>query len=77
VTEVEALVRRADLSRERKIEILRRWEQDERALEVAADENMGGDHPASRLQQVRAALRSLGSEGDPDRGAPTKHGGGA
>ncbi len=36
---------REDLSREQKIEILRRWAYDARQLEVAEEENMGGQQP--------------------------------
>jgi hypothetical protein len=71
-----AVVGREDLSRPQKIEILRRWEQDARALEVAAEENMGGERTGSVLQQVREALRALGAGQGPRRAAPTKHGGG-
>jgi hypothetical protein len=74
--DVEELVRRDVLSRPRKIEVLRRWEQDARDLQVAADENMAGDDSASLLQRIHEALRALGADPDPDRGAPTKHGGG-
>jgi hypothetical protein len=72
----EAVVSRDDLPRWKKIEILRRWEQDARALEVADDENMSGESSGDLLQQVREALRALGADRDPDRGAPTKQGGG-
>jgi hypothetical protein len=73
-----AVVQREDLSRTRKIEILRRWEQDARALEVADEENMGGERTVtvSVLQEVREALRALGAGQGPRRAAPTKHGGG-
>jgi hypothetical protein len=49
---------REDLSREQKIEILRRWAYDARQLEVAEEENMGGQQP-DILDQVLRALHTL------------------
>lgn len=51
-----------DISREQKIQILRRWEYEARSLEVAQDENMMGG-TSSRLAEVLDALHSLGEEG--------------
>jgi hypothetical protein len=56
------VVRSEEVSREQKIQILRRWEYEARALEVAQDENMMGG-PGSRLAEVLDALHSLGARG--------------
>jgi hypothetical protein len=76
-----AVVRAGHLSREQKIEILRRWEYDARELQVADDENMAseklvGENAGDLLQEVRAALRELDADSEPGRPNPTKHGGG-
>lgn len=62
----------ADLTRERKLALLRAWEEDARALEVAADENMPGRE--SKLSRIRRALLRLG-DAEPAGERPTKHGG--
>jgi len=62
------------LSRQQKIEILRRWELDARALQRATDENMGGGEPPL-LDEVNRALMMLdplNSAPDPFGAAPTK-----
>ena len=69
-----------DLTREQKIEILRKWEYEARELGVAEEENMSGG-PPNRLGEVLEALSALGDDmGDEmegDRTAPpTKQGGG-
>jgi hypothetical protein len=63
-----------ELSREQKINILRRWEYDVRELEVAEEEGMKGPKLVS-LDDVLRALRSLGAPADTERSAPTKQGG--
>jgi hypothetical protein len=70
----EDVVRKSDLSRDQKIQILRRWEYDARELQVAEEESMSGPQTTS-LDAVLAALRSLGAAADIDRAAPTKQGG--
>lgn len=55
----------ANLSRQQKIEILKRWESDARLLMVASEENMQGGEP-QQLQAVQAALRAL--DAAPDEG---------
>ena len=65
-----------DLSRDQKIEILRRWEYDMRELQVADEEGM----PATAAQPVTLdavlnALRALGESSEVERSAPTKQGG--
>ncbi|MBI4524383.1 MAG: hypothetical protein HY695_11305 [Deltaproteobacteria bacterium] len=68
------LLQREDLSREQKIEILKRWEYDARELQVAEEENMTGPQRVN-LDDVLKALRGLGVSADSDRSAPTKQGG--
>lgn len=70
----EELVMNEELSREQKIEILRRWEYDVRELQVAEEENMPGPQPIA-LDRVLKALRSLDAPSGPDDAAPTKQGG--
>jgi len=62
------------LTREQKIEILKRWEYDARELEVATEENMAGSN-SSCLQDIIKALDELGYDPDLDRDPPTKQGG--
>jgi hypothetical protein len=62
------------LSREQKVEILRRWEYDVRELQVAEAEGMEGPQPVT-LDAVLRALRVLGAPADIERSAPTKQGG--
>lgn len=63
-----------DLSREQKIEILRRWEYDVRELQVAEEENMPGRSPVA-LDEILQALRELGASIDTEHSPPTKQGG--
>jgi hypothetical protein len=63
-----------ELSRQQKIEIMRRWEYDVRQLQVAEEESMEGPQPVT-LKAVLRALRAIGAPADPDRSAPTKQGG--
>jgi hypothetical protein len=46
-----------ELSREQKIEILRRWEQDARLMEVAEEENMPGPQPKPAPADSRRSAR--------------------
>ena len=62
-----------DLTREQKIEILRRWEYDARELQVASEENMPGNN-SDLLDLVLEALNSLGVFSE-ECDAPTKQGG--
>lgn len=68
------VVQAAGIPRDRKIEILRRWEYDVREQEVAQEENMTGSMPVA-LSHVLDALNSLGSEHDAENAPPTKQGG--
>jgi len=65
-----------ELERNQKVDILRRWEYDLRELQVATEENMGGEPSAAAmadlLSQVSAALRRLDAGDDPDTTASTK-----
>ena len=70
----QELLANDELSREQKIEILRRWEYDARQLQVADEESMEGPQPVT-LEAVLQALRAIGTPSDPDRSAPTKQGG--
>lgn len=49
------------LSKDQKIEILKRWELDARALQRATDESMGGGEPP-QLDEVNRALLMLDPE---------------
>lgn len=65
------------LSREQKIERLRRLGYDVRLRLVASEEGMtgrGDGEPAALLARVQDALRALGAEEDPGGGTATKQG---
>ena len=65
-----------ELSREQKIEMLRRWEYDLRELQVADEESMTAPRPERvTLDAVLQALRAVGAPADLERSAPTKQGG--
>lgn len=51
----------AQLKREQKIEILRRWAYDAKELETASDENMTAVHGFDHLEEVLKALHQLGA----------------
>lgn len=62
------------LSREQRIDILKRWELDARSLQRASDESMGGGEPPL-LDEVNKALLELDPKGqisDQFGKAPTK-----
>ncbi len=63
-----------DLSHQQKIEILRRWEYDERELQVAEEENMAGG-PSDMLDEILRALHELGAGVDTEHSPLTKQGG--
>jgi uncharacterized protein YaiL (DUF2058 family) len=73
--EPEQVASAADLSREQKIEILRRWEYDARLLQVADEESMTGPG-ADLLRRIHQALHTLGFYPDPDKTGATKTGAG-
>ena len=55
----EDLLERDELTREQKIEILRRWKFDALQLQVAEEENMGSEQPSDILDRVLQALNAL------------------
>lgn len=70
--EPEKVLEHPTLSRDQKIEILRRWQYDANELEVASEEGMSGGEP-SLVRRVAKALTQL--DGHAERaGGPTKHG---
>ncbi len=48
-----------ELTREQKIEVLRRWKFDALQLQVAEEENMGSEEPSDILDRVLQALHAL------------------
>ena len=69
------IVAHPDLSRSRKLRMLRQWEQEARVVAVAQEEGMtsGGD---SMLGRIRRAIGALSPDGDDEiPPAPTKHAG--
>jgi len=60
-----------ELSREQKIDILQRWEEDATALEVAEEEGMPGPQP-KLLQPIRDALHALNYWPDTEHSSPSK-----
>ncbi len=62
------------LTREQKIEILRRWAYDASELAVAEEEGMIGGEP-SQLAQILSVLDSLAGGYDVEHRPPTKQGG--
>jgi hypothetical protein len=74
--EPQRVVEDNSLSRDQKIEILRRWEYDIRELQVADEEGMTAPkpHPVT-LESIFASLRILGAPPDLEHAAPTKQGG--
>ena len=72
----EEVVANKELTREQKIEILRRWEYDVRELQVADEESMTAPRPEPiTLDAVLKALRQLDAAADVEHSAPTKQGG--
>ncbi len=71
----EDVLQRDELTREQKIEILRRWEYDALELQVADEENMGSEQSSDILDRVLQALRALNAGPDSEHSPPTKHGG--
>jgi hypothetical protein len=62
----EEVLKSDELSREQKIEILRRWEFDARELQVAEEENMIGTN-ADILGQIMRALLQLDEKSEVER----------
>ncbi len=70
----EEVLLREDMTREQKIEVLRRWAYDAGQLQVAEEENMAGQE-SDILDQICRALHALDAWLDTEHSAPTKHGG--
>lgn len=70
----EEVLEAEDISRAQKIEILRSWGYDARALQVAEEENMTGP-TIVMLDRIINALRKLDAELSRESSPPTKHGG--
>ncbi len=60
----QAVLQDSDLSRDEKVEKLRRWGHDAREIETANNEGMGGVVTPSNLPAVQQALRQLGATED-------------
>jgi hypothetical protein len=69
--EPEAVISDATLSREQKIEILRRWEYDSRLLQVAEEEGMEGVSN-DLLARIRDALHKLDFWPDTEQAGQSK-----
>jgi DNA-directed RNA polymerase alpha subunit len=67
----QEVVSSQELLRAQKIEILRRWEQDARSMEVAQEESMPGPQP-KLLQPIRDALHALNYFPDTEHLSPSK-----
>ena len=61
-----------ELTRNQKIEILRRWEYDARQLEVAEEEAGMAVRRPDMFDRVVQALHTLGAERDTEHTPPTK-----
>ncbi|MCZ6741718.1 MAG: hypothetical protein O7D27_06105 [Alphaproteobacteria bacterium] len=61
-----------ELTRNQKIEILRRWEFDARALEMAEEEAGTAILGPEMFDRVVQALHALDAERDTEHGPPTK-----
>lgn len=67
----EALLQQDNLSRDQKIEILRRWEYDASEVCVAVEEGMPGGE-SDLLRRIMLALNQLASSIDVERSGPSK-----
>ena len=70
--ESEEVVDSDELTRDQKIEILRRWEYDARELEVAEEEAGMAVRRPEMFDLVVQALHTLGAVRDTDHTPPTK-----
>ena len=68
----EDVLKRDELTREQKIEILRRWKFDALQLQVAEEENMGSEQPSDILDRVLQALHALNAGPNLENSPPTK-----
>ncbi len=70
----EEVLERAELTKDQKIEILRRWEYDASEVAVAEEEGMMGEQPLV-LGNVLLALDKITGGFDVEHSPPTKQGG--
>ncbi len=70
--EPKDVVASKELTRNQKIEILRRWEYDTRALEMAEEEAGTAVLGPAMFDRVVQALHTLGAERDTEHSPPTK-----
>ena len=61
------------LTRDQKIEILRRWEYEAIELQVAEEENMQGKN-GKLLDEILNALNEINADYESQHTSPTKHG---
>ena len=66
---------RDELTREQKIEVLRRWKFDALQLQVADEENMPSERSSAILDRVLQALHALNASPNLEDSPSTKHGG--
>ena len=71
----EEVLERDDLTREQKIEVLRRWKFDALQLQVADEENMPSEQSSDILDRVLQALHALNASPNLEDSPSTKHGG--
>ncbi|MEJ1996483.1 MAG: hypothetical protein P8X75_14970 [Limibacillus sp.] len=71
----EAVVDTPNLSRQEKIEVLRRWEYDARELDAEEEESPEGHSERNLLQRIHQALHGLGASLNLEATPPTKAGG--
>jgi len=71
----EEVLERDDLTREQKIEVLRRWKFDALQLQVADEENMPSEQSLDILDRVLQALHALNANPNLEDSPSTKHGG--
>ncbi len=70
--EPKEVVANHELTRDQKIEILRRWEYDARQLEVAEEEAGMAVRRPEMFDRIVQALHTLGVERDTEHTPPTK-----
>ena len=71
----EEVLERDDLTREQKIEVLRRWKFDALQLQVADEENMPSGQSSGIVDRVLQALYALNASPNLEDSPSTKHGG--
>ncbi len=71
----EDVLQRDELTREQKIEVLRRWKFDALQLQVADEENMRSEQSSDLLDRVLQSLHSLKASPNLEDSPSMKHGG--